>query len=177
VNSDWQCFIEARQGDEKSWRLMMEKYQPRLSALVLLITGSSAAADDIVQETFIRAMAARINNRNGTVQGYLGTIAYRLAVKERNREQRNVEFSGLDLPELKENPLENILNNERDRLTASAIGELDNDHRDILLLRFYAGHSYEKIADLLNIPLGTVKSRIFYAVKTCRNKLKEKGVL
>jgi RNA polymerase sigma-70 factor, ECF subfamily len=177
VNSDWLCFIKARQGDEFSWRRLVDKYQPRLSALVLLITGSSASTDDIVQETFVKAMNARINSRNGTVPGYLGTIAWRLAIKEMRRDQKNVEINERDLHAPQDNPLENILNNERDREVASVIRELNDEHRDILLLRFYAGHSYEKIADLLNIPLGTVKSRIFYAVKTCRDKLKKKGVL
>jgi len=54
-------------------------------------------------------------------------------------------------------------------MVASAINNLDNAHRDILLLRFYAGLSYDEIAVLLDIPLGTVKSRIFYAVKSCRD--------
>ncbi len=177
MNSDWLCFNKARQGDDKSWRILIEKYQTRLSALALLITGSAAAADDIVQETFVKAMAAKVRNSNGTVQGYLGTIAYRLAVKESKRNRRYVEISELDRHETRDNPLENILNNERDRMVASVIRNLDNEHRDILLLRFYAGHSYDEIADLLNIPLGTVKSRIFYAVKSCRDMLREKGVL
>jgi len=177
VNSDWHCFIKAQKGDEKSWRLLIEKYQTRLSALALLITGSSTAVDDIVQDTFLKAMAAKIKNSDGTVQGYLGTIAYRLAVKESKRNQRYVEISELDRHESGDNPLENILNNERDRMVASAINNLDNAHRDILLLRFYAGLSYDEIAVLLDIPLGTVKSRIFYAVKSCRDMLTEKGVL
>ena len=177
MNSDWQCFYKAQQGDKNSWRALIEKYQSRLSALALLITGSATAADDIVQDTFLKALAAHVGNNNGTVQGYLGTIAFRLAVKESKRNQRNVEINALDLPDSGDNPLEKILVNERDRLVASAIRNLDNEHRDILLLRFYAGHSYEEIANLIDKPLGTVKSRIFYAVKSCRDLLKKKGVL
>lgn len=177
MNSDWLCFYNARRGDENSWRVLIKKYQARLSALALMITGSSTAADDIVQDTFLKALAARVRNNNGTVRGYLGTIAYRLAVKESKRRQRNVDIGKLEMPDSADNPLENILISERDQLVASAIRNLDNEHRDILLLRFYAGHNYEEIANLTDIPLGTVKSRIFYAVKACREILKKKGVL
>ena len=60
---------------------------------------------------------------------------------------------------------------------AEAIRGLDDKYREVLVLRFYADHSYEEIADLLRIPLGTVKSRMFNAVKTCRMILKDKGIL
>ena len=142
-----------------------------------MITGSAAAADDVVQETFVRALDARLKNTKGTVQGFLGTIAYRLALKESKRARRNTRLEGLDTIDPSHNPLDNVLIDERDRQVAHAIGTLDVDHRDVLVLRFYGSHSYEEIAGLLEVPLGTVKSRIFYAVKSCREVLREKGVL
>jgi RNA polymerase sigma factor (sigma-70 family) len=53
---------------------------------------------------------------------------------------------------------------------------LSDDQREILALRYFGGHSYEEIARITGIPIGTVKSRIFYAIKTCREKLTERGV-
>ncbi len=177
MNSKWDCLIRAQRGDETSCREVIEQYQTRLTALALLITGSAAAADDVVQETFVRALVAKLKNTTGTVQGFLGTIAYRLALKESKRARRNVELDGLDLLDQTPNPLDNVLIDERDRLVARAIGTLDADHRDVLVLRFYGGHSYEEIAELLKIPPGTVKSRLFYSVKSCREILRKKGVL
>jgi len=66
---------------------------------------------------------------------------------------------------------------ETDRLIVRAIHMLAIEHREVLTLRFFGGHSYEEIARMMEIPIGTVKSRIFYAMKTCREKLKEQGVL
>jgi len=129
-----------------------------------------------VQETFIRALNAELKNTVGTVQGYLATIAYRLALKETKRARRNVELNEFDQLDQKPNPLDIVLINERDRLVADAIRSLDVDHRDALVLRFYGGHSFDEIAGLLKIPPGTVKSRVFYAVKSCRQLLREKGV-
>jgi RNA polymerase sigma-70 factor (ECF subfamily) len=60
---------------------------------------------------------------------------------------------------------------------ARALRTLDAEHRDVLVLRFYGGYSYEEIAKIVEAPLGTVKSRIFYAVKSCRETLQQKGVL
>jgi RNA polymerase sigma-70 factor (ECF subfamily) len=70
-----------------------------------------------------------------------------------------------------------MVRSERERLVVKAIRSLDDAHRTTLVLRFYGEHSYEEIATLTGAPLGTVKSRLFYAVKQCREWLKTKGVL
>jgi len=177
VNSDWECFVRAQRGDETAWRVLVEQHQARLLALALFITGSAIAADDVVQETFVRALGVKMRDTAGTVQGFLSTIAYRLALKEAKRVRRNTELDELDLPDHGQNALEGILNDERDRSVARAIRTLDAEHRDVLVLRFYGGYSYEEIAKIVEAPLGTVKSRIFYAVKSCRETLQQKGVL
>jgi len=177
VNSEWECLARAQRGDDMAWRVLIARHQARLAAIALFVTGSAAAADDVVQETLVRALRARIRHTSGTVRGFLGTIAYRLAVKEAARLKRNVGLDGVDLPGSGANALDLVLTDERDRGVAEAITTLDAEHRDVLILRFYGGHSYEEIAEILGIPLGTVKSRIFYAVKSCRGALKEKGVL
>jgi RNA polymerase sigma-70 factor (ECF subfamily) len=100
-----------------------------------------------------------------------------LAIKEAKRVRRNARLEGQDLPDLGQNVLDSILNDERDRLVVRAIETLDAEHRDVLVLRFYGGHSYEEIARIVKAPLGTVKSRIFYAVKSCGETLRQKGVL
>lgn len=177
MNLEWEILFRAQRGDDAACRALLDQYQSRLTALAILITGSPAVADDIVQETIVRALDARIKNTSGAVLGYLATIAYRLAVKESRRGKRSVGLEGLNLPDRGSDPLEDVLIDERDRLVARAISSLDTDHRDVLVLRFYGGHSFQEIAAQLGIPLGTVKSRVFYAVKSCREILREKGVL
>lgn len=177
MSDDWECFSRARQGDQAAWRELTARHQPRLAALALFVTGATAAVDDIVQETFVRALRARLRDRSGTVQGFLGTIAYRLAVKESQRAQRNIVLEGLEFHDDAPTPLESLLLRERDRHAAEAIAELSPEQREVLLLRLYAGRSYEEIARTLQVPLGTVKSRMFNAVKSCRESLRRKGVL
>jgi len=176
VAAAWTVFERARQGDAAAWRELTAQYQARLTALALFVTRSPAAADDVVQETFARALRTRTTHRSGSVPGFLGTIAYRLAVKEAQRGRRYSDIAALDLPDERAGQLEEMLSAERDRQVAAAIGRLDQVHRHVLALRFYGGHSYEEIAELLQVPLGTVKSRIFYAVQACRKMLSGEGL-
>jgi RNA polymerase sigma-70 factor (ECF subfamily) len=177
VTTDWERLDRARRGDESAWRELIERHQPRLMSLALMITGSISTAEDIVQETFMRAINAKIKHNDGTVQGFMGTIAYRLAIKENGRSRRHEEIGSADLVDNKRDILENVLMVERDRHITEVIHNLDSKYREVLILKYYAGHTYEEIAELLRIPLGTVKSRMFYAVKTCRDILKDKGIL
>ncbi|MBN1505014.1 MAG: RNA polymerase sigma factor [Candidatus Eisenbacteria bacterium] len=175
VDSEWESFARAQRGDGMAWGVLVARHRARLAALALFVTGSAEAADEVVQETFVRALRARIRDTSGTVRGFLGTIAYRLAVKETARVRRNVELDRAEHVDGSRDALERVLADERDRLVAGAIAALDAGHRDVLVLRFYGGHSYEEIAESLGVPLGTVKSRIFYAVKSCRETLRERG--
>jgi len=177
LDPEWDLFESARKGDNKSWQALLEKYRKRLGALALMITGSADVAADVVQETFSRAFSGKLRDRGGTLSGFLGTIAFRLAVKEKNRSSRVAPLDRTDFTGTGPDPLDQIIKREQDRHVAQAIGWLDDDHREVLMLRCYADRSYKEIAQLLGLPLGTVKSRMFYAVKSCREILRKKGVL
>lgn len=175
--ADWESLRRARRGDESGWRELLKKHQARLVSMVLLLVGDPAAAQDIAQETFTRLLSADLPNREGSVGGWLSTTAFRLALKEKRRAKRNSDIEGVDPPDPSQSPLDSLLVEERDRQIVETIRGLDDAHREILILRFYGGHSYEEIARITNIPLGTVKSRMFYAVKNCQQTLRERGIL
>lgn len=177
MDPQWDCLMRAQRGEMSAWGTLVEGTQSRLLALALLITGSRAAAEDIVQETFSRALNANLKNTSGTVLGFLSTITYRLALKDASRAKRHVDADNVELAEAKANPLEELLLVERDRAVSHAISELDPAHRDVLVMRFYGGQSYDQIAIELGIPTGTVKSRMFHAVRACREALRRAGVL
>jgi RNA polymerase sigma-70 factor (ECF subfamily) len=175
--SDWDCLERARRGDETGWQRLIEQYTPQLIKTALLITGSMVTAQDLVQEAFVRLLRHGSRHREGSLGAYLSTIAYRLALKEKERAQRDRSVDGVILTNPAPSPLEAVLKSERDHLLARAIRSLEEHHRDTLVLRFYGGHSYDEIARIMSLPIGTVKSRIFYAVKECRRLLREKGIL
>ena len=171
---DWDCLDLARQGDEAAWRFLFHRYYPALVKMTLCVTGSPDTARDLAQESFVRLLRARISHRDGSFKSYLSTIAYRLALKERKRKAR--DLVALDVADVSPDPLEQTIQDETDRIIFRVMHSLSLDQREILALRFFGGHSYEDIARITELPLGTVKSRIFYAVKTCRAKLRDQGV-
>jgi len=177
VSDDWRDLERARHGDEAAWRRLMERHLSRLAAFALLLTGSPEFAQDAAQEAFVRLLKANPNPEGGTLRGYLTTIVYHLALNENRRSGRHQDIEDFSLEDESPSALEEMVRSERERLVVGAICALDNVHRTVLVLRFYGEHTYEEIAVLTGAPLGTVKSRLFYAVKQCREWLKMKGVL
>ncbi len=175
--SDWDYFDRARNGDEIAWKILYNKYYKLLLKITLLITGSIDTAKDLVQETFIRMINIRLKNRDGSFKSYIATTAYRLALKAKEYSKRNNGLDNVEIPDETSSPLETIIKTESDKIIVGLINSLPDNQRDILILRLYGEQSYEEIARLLKLPLGTVKSRIFYAVKLCRKKLTEKGIM
>lgn len=177
MNPDWNQLDLARRGDEAAWRALVENHTPLLLKMVFLITGSQAAAQDIIQDTFLELYNKGPRHNRGSFKGYISTIAYHLALKEMKRNGNLKPLGNIDTPAGNRSPLELALAEEKDRVLADVIRSLDEHYRDVLILRFYGGHSYGEIAGILGVPLGTVKSRIFNALKICRLRLREKGIL
>lgn len=177
MTDEWSLLDRARLGVKSAWGELLRLHQSRLTAMALLITGSGDSAKDIVQEVFTRLIRVEFQHRQGTLSGWLSTATWRLAVKEKDR---TTKLSGLESfvePFESESQLDTLIKDERSRQIAVAIRDLSNEHRECLILRFYGEHSYEEIAELTGVPLGTVKSRLFHAVKSCREILRRKGVL
>ncbi len=170
--SDWECLDLAHGGDERAWRELFGRHERRLARMAALITGSGDAARDIAQETFVRILRRRIPHRDGSLGAYLSTIAYRLALREKVRLVRHHGFDEGDYPAGGESPLESAVRSGGERMVAAVLESLPPDQRDVIALRFYGGHSYDEIAGILGVPGGTVRSRIFYAVKNCRKEFR-----
>jgi len=177
MTSDWDYFEKARNGDENAWNLLFNRYYKFLLNISLIITGSIDIAKDLTQETFIRMVKAKVKHKEGSFKSYISTIAYRLALKEKGHLKRNVNLENLNIQDESSSPHELVIKNERDNYIVRIITALPKQQKEILILRLYGEQSYEDIARLMNLPLGTVKSRIFYAVKFCREKLLEKGII
>jgi len=176
VADGWGLLARARGGDEKAWSALFAAHSAYLVRLAAMMTGSPDAARDCVQEAFVRLLHAQIRHHEGSVRTYLSTIVFRLAVKEDARQKR----SDVYVPETSSgdpDPLQLALRTEEEREVARALCSLTQQHREVLVLRFYGDHSYDEIAALTSVPIGTVKSRIFNAVKAVRAQLQERGAL
>ena len=177
MRTDWELLEAAKGGDENAWSALVSRYNLHLVKIASLISGSEYLAHDLAQETFIRLMKVRIKHTAGSFKFYITRIVRNLALKAAKKRR---EFSIPDDSGLIDNTVsvdDGIIEDERNRMIFKTITALDDSHRQILILRFYGELSYEEISRVLKLPLGTVKSRIFYAVKACRKQMIEEGVL
>ena len=175
--TDWALLERARRGHGDAWTELVSAHATRVRAMAVLISGSRAAAEDILQESFVRLFSFTPRHQEGTVAGWLGTIVWRLALNERERTQKLCALESFEFQDEAALPIAGLMEDENLRAVAAAIAQLPAEQRDCLVLRFYGEHSYAEIAELTNVPIGTIKSRMFHAVKNCREKLRMEGVL
>ncbi len=176
MNPDWQLMKKARNGDESAWKSIQDQYARRLMKMALFITGYVETAEDVLQDTFLYLLSTKPKHEAGSFASYIFTVAYHKSLKEKKRHGLKEKLNRDFISENTLTPLEQTLDNERDKLISKIIINLDDIYRDIVILRFYAEKSYNEIAESLGIPVGTVKSRLFNAVKKCREELKRKGL-
>jgi RNA polymerase sigma-70 factor (ECF subfamily) len=175
-----------RSGDQAAWRDLHRDHYPRLWSSVQRILNNPATADDVVQETFIKAHRD-IHRFNG--QSQLGTWLYRIAinqaldtVRKKTRTERWLSFlspiAGEDtnLPPLPEGEVAPVASlglehaDTRERI-AAALAELSAEHRAVVQLRLIDELSLEETVRLLRCKPGTVNSRLHYACEHLRRKL------
>jgi RNA polymerase sigma-70 factor, ECF subfamily len=169
--SDTSLVEKAKQGDRAAIDRLVAKHWPRLLNMVYHLVGHREDAEDLAQETFAKALQ-RLDSFQGRSQFFtwLYRIATNLAISQRRR--RRVETvrprEGLDLDQQRSGdaevaPVNRLADAEQiDRLRAS-IARLDPERRAVLVLRDVDGLDYEQIAEILQIPAGTVRSRLHRA--------------
>ncbi len=175
--SDTELVEQTRAGQEAAFRELVNRYEPRVAATVIGMLGRGQEAEDVGQETFIRCYQSLGRFRGDASLGtYLTRIAMNLslnAIKRRKRQRwRFVSRDGeTDYP-LPEPAFDGEAwddARERRRLVHTAIEKLPPKHRAVVVLRIIEGFSTQETADILDIPLGTVLSRLSRA----QSKLKD----
>ncbi len=167
MNDESQLIERALQGDRAAFTRLVELNQDRLFASMRQITGSTDEAEEVVQEAFIRAfMKLDTFQRNSQFFTWLYRIAFNSALTRKRRKRAKVsldhyrESSGLEVTDTSDGVDEPMLRRERIQMVRQAIDTLSDDHRSILVLREMQDQSYEDIAEILNISIGTVRSRL-----------------
>ncbi|MDY7018921.1 MAG: sigma-70 family RNA polymerase sigma factor [Chloroflexota bacterium] len=170
-------------GDVNAFESLFRMYKEMVFRIAYLMVSNEEDAKDVLQEVFITVWKAR--STFDPAKGKLTTWLHRITVNHclmRHRKRQPVtaslEETGesvFDLLEagVSESPEEIVMSRwEYERLVA-AINSLDGKYRPVFILRHFDDLSYEEIACAMNIPLGTVKSRLSHAMKTLREVLVE----
>ena len=172
---DQQLVERVQRGDKRAFDLLVLKYQHKILGLVVRFVHDSHEAQDVAQEAFIKAYRALPNFRG---ESAFYTWLYRIAINtaknqlaSRSRRPREVDASIEDAEYFEgehalkdiDTPESLLLRDEIEATVNQSIRQLPEDLRMALTLREFDGLSYEDIAEVMQCPVGTVRSRIFRA--------------
>jgi RNA polymerase sigma-70 factor (ECF subfamily) len=163
--------VEIASGDLEAFGELVRRHQDFVYGAALRVVRNPVLAEDVAQEAFVRAYKALPDFRGqAQVRSWLYRIATNLAL---NAVTRRREYPQQSLPEVaaRRSPeRETELAMMRDDLE-SAIAQLPTDQREALVLREFEGLSYQEIADRLDLPLNTVRTRILRARRSLRSDM------
>ena len=184
--TDEQLIKNFQNGDRNAFTQLMNRYKDRVTNFIYRFTGDYDSAQDLAQDTFFRLYKNKDSYKEvAKFSTWLYTIAGNLAKTElrkiKRRRTYNVSSLSTDDREFVLHTPEEYRDDKKDNVgqdefLQSALLQLDDEFRLIILLRETQELSYELISRILELPLGTVKSRLNRGKLKLRNILKEKGV-
>ena len=171
-----------RKQDFEAFGKLVDAYQGRVFGFVKRMLPNADDASDVTQEVFIRAFQsfARFDGRSG-IRTWLFRIAYNLCVDRSRKADRSLhevaltephEGEEIDVADTRWQPDRLVIDDELMQIVEAAIGSMSEKLRSVLILHDKEDMQYEEIASMLNVPVGTVKSRLFLARAHLQNTLK-----
>jgi RNA polymerase sigma-70 factor (ECF subfamily) len=189
-DDDIEYVVLCQKGDTEAFAVLVERHQKKMLNMAYRMTGNYEDACDVVQEAFLSAYRSLKTFRR---ESRFSTWLYRIVVNHtKTRLQQLKARSRYEDPAVNDSPdteggrsfcpmpsgdvplIEQIEKRELNEKVQKCIGTLDDEHREVLVLRDIQGFSYDEIQDILHIPDGTVKSRLFRArtaLKDCLVKI------
>lgn len=169
---------KALAGDERAFRKMLESHYTLIYSVVRGVAGQRAETDDIVQEIFIKIFRALGDFRG---EARLSTWIYRIARNEAlnavdRRKPAVIPIEDcMELPDSGESPDESLRRRMSGERLDRFLNRLDEKQRVAIELRYIGEKSYEEIADIMDIPLGTVKTHIYRAKLSLKRMMTAAG--
>lgn len=178
---DERLIADCKKGNAKAFRILIDKYKQDCLNVAYQLIGDKQLAEDIAQEAFIKVYKS-IDKFRGDSAFF--TWLYQITLnlcrdyfrKQPQEYPVSLESSALEsilrkqIPDSDDAPENHLEKQELQRIIKKSLAELSFKHRQVIVLRDLQGFTYKKIAELLEIPLGTVKSRL----NTARNRLQKK---
>ncbi len=180
MNDDAQLIHQTLAGHSAAFGQLVLKYQDRLYNTVFHVVGNAEDAKDVVQDAFVQAfLKVDTLQRASSFYTWLYRIAFNVAATHHRRRRPTVSVDQIRLAgggepvDSGNGPTDRLEHAERCRQVRQAIARLNDDCQAVLVLREIDGCCYETIAEILELPLGTVRSRLHRARRHLREQLKE----
>lgn len=165
-------------GDADAARQLVETYRVPLLVTLLKLVGDRAEAEDLFQETFLRAIRAQAKyDVSQSFRAWLFRVAINLTrdrIRRKKLPQSPTVTADGRLPEPRGGAatmLEAARENDRKEMMRVAINALPPAFKEVVVLRYYEGFTQNEISQVLGIPPGTVKSRLFHGIQKMRKSL------
>ncbi|MDR0453245.1 MAG: sigma-70 family RNA polymerase sigma factor [Deferribacteraceae bacterium] len=180
---DDQIINSVLNGNLKDFELLVLKYQKQLHCTANAITKNRTAAEDIVQDAFVKAYEKldTLNNPAGFYP-WIKKIVLNMSLNQYDRNKWNVDVSDgetdfFDSIAVYDTPEEKTLKNELIQYIKMFVDALPEKLRLVLVMREAEDLSYEEISEMLKVPVGTVRSRLFNARQLMRDQLIKQGLV
>ena len=171
ADRETELMLRVKVGDRAAFAELYGLYQKPLVNYLFRLCFNRPLAEDLLQETFLRIWkAAATYEPTAKVSTYVFRIAHNLFLNEAAR-KREIALEGAD-NEMRADPASDLGRREVQSAVKKAIEGLPDGEREVLLLSEYNGFKYAEISEILGIPVGTVKSRMFSAVQRLKEALK-----
>ncbi|MCH2100825.1 MAG: sigma-70 family RNA polymerase sigma factor [Planctomycetes bacterium] len=165
--------VRFQAGDAAAFDQLVSEMGPRLKGYFLRQGAQNATAEDLTQLVFVRVFQARQRYKSsGRLDAYLLRIAHNLWIDSRRR--KRFLTGGDDLPDAVDSspgPAEEAVAGDRASVLRAALGRLPVETRELLELAVLQRLPYQEVSEILDIPVGTVKSRVYYSLRKLRDKL------
>jgi len=183
--SDQQLVERAQRGDKHAFELLVSKYQRKLARLLSRFIRDSAEVEDVTQEAFIKAYRALPTFRGdsafytwlyrigiNTAKNYLVAMGRRAPTTTEIDSEEAEDYEGGDQLRDLNTPESELMSRQVGEAVNQSLAELPDELRTAITLREIEGLSYEDIANIMNCPIGTVRSRIFRAREAIATNLR-----
>jgi RNA polymerase sigma-70 factor (ECF subfamily) len=187
TRTDQEIVALARGGEETAYRELVRRYERPLFSLLYRMVRDRELAEDLAQETFVKALNAIESYRpEYKFSSWIFKIANNAAIDHLRRRELDtlslegsphaetpeaIEATALQIGDRQESPLDEVEARELGGEIEAAIAKLRPEYRSCILLRHVEGRAYEEIAEILGLPLGTVKTYIHRARNELRREL------
>jgi RNA polymerase sigma-70 factor (ECF subfamily) len=177
LESERELIEKSLAGNLDSWGEIVTRYKQAVFGVALHILGRPADAEDATQDAFIRAyQSLRTFDVNRKFSTWLFTVAANICKNKLRREKFFSPLRHVSKLAGGKDPAHVVAHDERHQILRDALQELDEGYRLPIVLRFYQELDYKEIAEILDLPEGTVKTRLHRGKLELKRVLESKGV-